>query len=46
MGKKSKTFLIGRDAGNGELTTVEYARKHPKTHIVERMPKRGYGDTK
>ena len=44
--KKSKTFLIGRDAETGELTTVEYARKHPKTHIVERMPKPGHGDTR
>ena len=46
MAKKTKTFLIGRNAKNGELTTVEVARKHPSTHIVERMPKAGYGDTK
>ena len=41
----SKTFLIGRDAGTVELTTVQYARRHPDTHTVERMPKSGYGDS-
>jgi len=45
MSKESKTFLIGRDAETGELTTVEEARRHPSTHTVERMPKKGYGDT-
>jgi len=43
---KSKTFPIGRNAKTGELTTVEVARRHPSTHIVERMPKSGHGDTK
>jgi len=43
--KESKTFLIGRNSETGELTTVEEARKHSKTHTVERMPKQGYGDT-
>lgn len=42
---KGKTFLIGRDARTGELTTVAEARSHPSTHVVERMPKSGYGDT-
>jgi hypothetical protein len=46
MSKNSKTFPIGRDAKTGELTTVKEARKHPATHIVERMPKKGRGDTK
>jgi len=46
MTKESKTFLVGRDAKTGELTTVQKARKHPSTHIVERMPKAGHGDTK
>lgn len=45
MGKDSKTFQIGRDARTGELTTVEHAREHPKTHVVERMPKPGRGDS-
>jgi len=46
MAAKSKTFLIGRDASDGTLKSVEYARAHPKTCIVERMPKKGFGDTK
>lgn len=44
--KETKTFLIGRNAETGELTPVDYARSHPKTHVVERMPKKGHGDTK
>ncbi len=43
---KSKTFEIGRNAETGRLAKVEYARAHPKTHVVERMPKAGRGDTK
>jgi hypothetical protein len=46
MTKESKTFLVGRNAETGKLTTVEEAREHPKTHVVERMPKPGRGDTK
>lgn len=46
MGKPSKTSLRGRNAETGEFTTVEEARKHPKDHVVERVPKPGYGDTK
>lgn len=45
MAKESKTSLRGRNADTGEFTTVEEARKHPKTHVVERVPKPGYGDT-
>ena len=46
MSKKSKTFLIGRNARTGKLASVKTAREHPNTYIVERMPKAGYGDTK
>jgi len=42
---KSKTFLIGRDSETGHLTSVKEARANPKDHTVERMPKRGYGDS-
>lgn len=44
--KQSRTSLRGRDAGNGQFTTVKVARQHPRDHIVERVPKPGYGDTK
>jgi len=46
MSKESKTTPRGRDAGNGQFTTVQEAREHPKTHIVERVPKPGHGNTK
>ena len=46
MAKESKTSLRGRDAETGQFTTVEDARQHPKDHVVERVPKPGYGDTK
>jgi hypothetical protein len=42
----SRTFPIGRNADTGKLTPVKVARAHPSTHIVERMPKSGHGDTK
>jgi hypothetical protein len=45
MSEKGKTSLRGRDAKNGEFTTVQEARRYPNTHIVERVPKPGYGDT-
>ena len=45
-GSKTKTSLRGRDAETGEFTTVKEARKNSKTHVVERVPKPGYGDTK
>lgn len=41
-----KTFLIGRNAGTGKLVPVSTARAKPTTHVVERMPKPGRGDTK
>jgi hypothetical protein len=47
MGKTpSRTSLRGRDAGTGQFTTVKEARDNPKTHVVERVPKPGYGDTR
>jgi hypothetical protein len=45
MSKDSKSFLLGRDAETGQFTTVEEARRSPKDHVVERIPKSGYGDT-
>lgn len=42
----SKTTLRGRDARDGQFTTVKEAREHKQTHVVERVPKPGYGDTK
>ena len=46
MSKVSKTTPRGRDADTGQFTTVKEAKDHPKTHVVERVPKPGYGDTK
>jgi hypothetical protein len=45
-GGGSKTTLRGRNARDGQFTTVKEARQHPNTHVVERVPKPGYGDTK
>jgi hypothetical protein len=44
--KDSKTFLIGRDSRTGQLMPVKDARRDPDRTQVERMPKRGNGDTK
>lgn len=46
MSNKSKTTQRGRSAKTGQFTTIEKARKKPSTHVVERVPKPGYGDTK
>lgn len=46
MASDSKTSLRGRDARTGEFVPVPFARKHPDTTVVERVPKPGYGDTK
>jgi hypothetical protein len=46
LSKGSKTFSIGRNAKTGRLTSVEKAREKPATHVVEKMPKAGHGDTK
>lgn len=43
---EAKTSLRGRDAKTGKFTTVKKAREHKNTHVVERVPKPGYGDTK
>lgn len=43
--KKPSSHLIGRDAKNGRLITVEQARRRPDTSVVERMPNPGHGDT-
>ena len=44
--KKGRTSLRGRSARTGRFTTITIARKFPTTHVVERVPKPGYGDTK
>jgi len=44
--QEAKSFKIGRDARTGILTTIEVARRHPDTHVVECMPKPGHGDAK
>ncbi len=46
MAKETKSFPIGRNAETGKRGSVEYARAHPKEHVVERMPKPGRGDSK
>ena len=43
---KSKTFPIGRNSKSGRLESVKKAESHKSTSTVEKMPKRGYGDTK
>lgn len=43
---KGRTTLRGRNAETGRFTKVQTARDHKKTHVVERVPKPGYGDTK
>lgn len=35
--KKATTRKIGRNAETGRFTTVEEARKHPRTHVVETL---------
>jgi hypothetical protein len=44
--KDSKTSLRGRNAMTGRFTPVQQARYHPTTHVVERVPKPGHGDTR
>lgn len=46
MAKSSKTFPIGRNAKTGKLVPVTVAKAKPATHVVERMPKPGRGDTR
>ena len=45
MARKSKTFEVGRDAKTGEFVKADKAREKPERYIVERVPKRGHGDT-
>ena len=45
-GGGSKTFPVGRNASSGQFTTVKTAQNRPSTHVVERMPKSGHGDSK
>jgi hypothetical protein len=44
MGNTRKTFDVGRNASSGRFTTVKEAERKSATHVVERVPKRGYGD--
>ena len=46
MANEPETLPRGRDARTGQFTTVEEAQQHPSTHVVERVPKPGYGDRK
>lgn len=46
MAKESKTVTHGRSAKTGKFVPVKKARDNPDTHVVERVPKPGYGDTK
>ena len=46
MSNNRKTFDIGRNAKTGQFTTVRQAERRSATHVVERMPKPGYGDSK
>jgi len=39
MGKKAKTFKVGRSAVTGRFTTVKRAEKAKRTHVVERIKK-------
>lgn len=41
----SKTFPVGRNATTGKLESVKTAKSHPTKAVVERMPKKGHGDT-
>jgi hypothetical protein len=42
----SRTTLKGRSAVTGRFTSVAKARQKSTTHVVERVPKPGHGDTK
>lgn len=45
MAKQSRTTPRGRSAKTGRFTTVTKAKQNKETHLVERVPKPGYGDT-
>lgn len=42
---ESKSFKLGRNATTGKFVPVEKARQSPARHVVEHVPKKGYGDT-
>jgi len=47
MGKESKTVTRYRDAKTGRLLTDRQGQAKPPSQVVrERVPKKGYGDTK
>ena len=46
MSKGRKTFDIGRDAKTGHFIPVKEANERPSQTTVERVPKKGFGDTK
>ena len=41
--KKPETRLEGRNAETGRFESVEQARRHPSTSVVERVPLPGKG---
>lgn len=43
MSKKPETRLEGRSAISGRFQSVEKARAHPNTSVVERVPLPGKG---
>ena len=45
MAKGRKTFDVGRDSKTGHFIPVKEAKERPRETTVERVPKRGYGDT-
>jgi hypothetical protein len=47
MGKKrgSKSHTGARSAITGQFVPIQYAKKHPKTTVIERIPNPGHGDT-
>jgi len=46
MANGAKTTPRGRDARDGQFTTVKWAKDHPNVAVVERVPTPGNGDTK
>lgn len=46
MANTPKTTPRGRDARDGQFTTLKWAKDHPSISTVERVPTPGNGDTK
>lgn len=40
MARKPQTVKVARSATNGRFVTLEYARRHPRTTVVERIKRR------